>query len=1285
MESLGRDQLLEWISTQSQQQVDSLEALRSGTLFLQVLDHAVPAAKLDQARMVSNPTTKREVLRNYSLLTEMLSGSTDLQGFSDLCGRGEVMGKRDCLQFAALLYRHCQHVTRIKSGLANLKMKRRPAARREAPEKRSPQEAPPVSPARSPRPAVRLDTSPDALGVHSWAPPTPTKACMSPAQQIKERMGRPTDSPLSNGAQCSVHGLGPSEAEVAVLQALCRGFLSRSEVEKRLAIQEYGATAVQSVWRGHAVRQQARAARVRIAGKQHQLAMLRAEEEQFALQQVQEAREARAAQEEASLRAEEAAVAAQEARAQAAAQEAAEEAAAAAERDAVEAAAAATEEAAEEAAAQAATAERAAAQAVAEEAAAQAAAAEAAQAAEEAAAAEAARAQAAAEEAAAEEATRAQAAAEEAAAEEAARAQAAAEEAAAEAAAQKAHAQAAAEEAAAEAAAQKAHAQAAAEEAAAEAAAQKAQAQAAAEEAAAEAAAQKAQAQAAAEEAAAEAAAQKAQAQAAAEEAWAAAAAAEAAARTQAAAAEEARRQAEAASALAAAEDTARAQARLRSKAVQLLSRALTRAQASAAMRHAFERYLVQWSRCRHKSSQLRFKATQLVNACCFARVQVHQLEALSCFKHNHASQGRSRVLEQAEKKRQEHETALGVHIPGPAAQGLPQPAESPAQSIRKHRQHGLDGSSPNAANWRWSDDEASGYWPEFQTGQSVAEHISGRSTTKAAEPVRQSTLTAFFADEWADDGSVPEVASSPAQKIRNKWEEHPTNWPGSALAVEGNSSHSHSRHSSRPGTAQGEQSYEAPSSPNLRTRQSGEHSRHSSRPGTAQGEQSYEAPSSPNLRTRQSGEHSRHSSRPGTAQGEQSYEAPSSPNLRTRQSGEHSRHSSRPGTAQGEQSYEAPASPADRIKASSSWQVQGAYDSDRYASKKQEEQALSPQLHPEFSAPPQLQHLTAAPRRRLMTPDLELQLQSIDVRKLTPAAPLSSTDSLTEALLLQQQQIIQNEADEKSSVMERRRQLGNMALQQLLNPGSKAGQLQASPAPTVQPPVSQSRLQPLQPRLQSAPSARSVTNRSTRDQFDIARTNDSDLEPAAHNMSPVVEPSVISIPMDTVHKREPRLNSARKPATDRPTECEARAPPVLKGSLDRSNAKMIRNALQHVCLAGPVKKPELADALGVLDARGNVGHYMVLFASDKNLVFRGLYELDAGMDVATKVHGVGPGTVQAGKVYKFFNYSSGSKSFGTIPTTTYGYTVYGFALAPSMRNKGTRPSSQNSKMKTMV
>lgn len=84
---LGKTELLEWASSRTGSKLDSLEFLRSGNVFLQVL-HLVllitqcgllqllhrenPKAVIDTSQIVPNPATKRDVLQNYTLLNQSL-------------------------------------------------------------------------------------------------------------------------------------------------------------------------------------------------------------------------------------------------------------------------------------------------------------------------------------------------------------------------------------------------------------------------------------------------------------------------------------------------------------------------------------------------------------------------------------------------------------------------------------------------------------------------------------------------------------------------------------------------------------------------------------------------------------------------------------------------------------------------------------------------------------------------------------------------------------------------------------------------------------------------------------------------------------------------------------------------------------------------------------------------------------------------------------------------------------------------------------------------------------
>jgi len=120
---------------------------------------------------------------------------------------------------------------------------------------------------------------------------------------------------------------------------------------------------------------------------------------------------------------------------------------------------------------------------------------------------------------------------------------------------------------------------------------------------------------------------------------------------------------------------------------------------------------------------------------------------------------------------------------------------------------------------------------------------------------------------------------------------------------------------------------------------------------------------------------------------------------------------------------------------------------------------------------------------------------------------------------------------------------------------------------------------------------------------------------------------------------------------------------PTLKR---QSNAKIIRNALVYVCLAGFAKQKEQKECISVIEANVNC-NYVILFASERNLTFKGLYQLanDEETDelVVQKAYGQGPALLGSDNIFKFYKYDSASKSFKFMSTKTLGLTVDGIAL----------------------
>jgi hypothetical protein len=95
----------------------------------------------------------------------------------------------------------------------------------------------------------------------------------------------------------------------------------------------------------------------------------------------------------------------------------------------------------------------------------------------------------------------------------------------------------------------------------------------------------------------------------------------------------------------------------------------------------------------------------------------------------------------------------------------------------------------------------------------------------------------------------------------------------------------------------------------------------------------------------------------------------------------------------------------------------------------------------------------------------------------------------------------------------------------------------------------------------------------------------------------------------------------------------EARGGASLTGGRGVSNAKLIRNALRHVCLAGVILEPQRNRALEALDQHPG-GNFVILFNSSNALTFRGLYILEGGglgpKDTAVrKVLGAGPAVLR--------------------------------------------------------
>jgi hypothetical protein len=152
---------------------------------------------------------------------------------------------------------------------------------------------------------------------------------------------------------------------------------------------------------------------------------------------------------------------------------------------------------------------------------------------------------------------------------------------------------------------------------------------------------------------------------------------------------------------------------------------------------------------------------------------------------------------------------------------------------------------------------------------------------------------------------------------------------------------------------------------------------------------------------------------------------------------------------------------------------------------------------------------------------------------------------------------------------------------------------------------------------------------------------------------------------------RQQNVNKALLTAPVASEEHQPLSPPVLivpratRATANRvGNRKLVRNAIQHVCLAGGANQKERDQVLKVLDETTH-DKFVVLFRKDLNLKFRALYSADVELGSALKLIGTGPQELQPTMVEQFYKYDSGAKEFKCLATKNFGATTDAVALMP--------------------
>ncbi|CAM9098942.1 unnamed protein product [Ectocarpus sp. 4 AP-2014] len=125
-------------------------------------------------------------------------------------------------------------------------------------------------------------------------------------------------------------------------------------------------------------------------------------------------------------------------------------------------------------------------------------------------------------------------------------------------------------------------------------------------------------------------------------------------------------------------------------------------------------------------------------------------------------------------------------------------------------------------------------------------------------------------------------------------------------------------------------------------------------------------------------------------------------------------------------------------------------------------------------------------------------------------------------------------------------------------------------------------------------------------------------------------------------------------------------ASPAVRGLSRRSNRKLVRNAINFLCLAGGHLQERKARALEALDSHP-ASNFVVLLAHTKLLSFKGLYACRGEDDgSADRVFGLGPPHVDATMASGFYKYNSAAREFREVHSKTLGKTTDAISMEPT-------------------
>ena len=194
--------------------------------------------------------------------------------------------------------------------------------------------------------------------------------------------------------------------------------------------------------------------------------------------------------------------------------------------------------------------------------------------------------------------------------------------------------------------------------------------------------------------------------------------------------------------------------------------------------------------------------------------------------------------------------------------------------------------------------------------------------------------------------------------------------------------------------------------------------------------------------------------------------------------------------------------------------------------------------------------------------------------------------------------------------------------------------------------------------------------------------------------LSPPKKPPVVAKPPQTMFDQEqsPAVNQeqgldkqAQRVKTSPPMppkhspkqrkQSERIVPAVRKGSKVFSNVKLIRNAINHVALAGMNAADKRTKVLGLIEqieakSQGGV-HYVLAFRKSVALQFRSVYISLNGERSFEKIFGSGPDVLTGKKnIVAFLKYNTGQKRFEVLTTLGFTKTTDAIVLDPKCLSK---------------